>query len=108
VSVTVAITCLTTAIALISVFTEFVHIRLLRSRLSYSWILATSLLVTFAMSCIEFQGITAFLAPILMMFYPGLIVLTLLSFFAKKIPSAIFRPLVIASFIASVFIYFFI
>lgn len=108
VSLTVVITCLTTAIALISVFSDFIQKNVFRSKVGYIPVLIGSVLITFGMSSIEFQGITAFLAPVLQVFYPSLILLTLLSLFAKYIPQRVFRPLAVVSFFVLMVIYFFI
>jgi LIVCS family branched-chain amino acid:cation transporter len=43
---------------------------------NYSWILAFSLIVTYLVACFEFRGISQFLAPILEICYPFLILLT--------------------------------
>lgn len=79
VSITIAFACLTTAIALISAFADFVQKELFRDRFSYELILFFSLLLTFFISIFEFTQISAFLGPILEVVYPGLILLTLLN-----------------------------
>lgn len=79
VGLTVALACLTTAMALISVFADFVQKEVFNERISYVVVLFGALLVTFAISTLQFTGISAFLGPILMVCYPGLIVLTLLN-----------------------------
>lgn len=79
VCITIALACLTTTIALISSFADFVQKEVFEGRGSYEWILACSLLVTFFVSTYEFTGISAFLGPVLTICYPGLILLTLLN-----------------------------
>lgn len=74
---TIALACLTTAIALISVFADFVCKDVFDEKISYEASLIGSLVVTFFMSTLEFNGISAFLGPILQICYPGLIILTL-------------------------------
>lgn len=74
--VTISLACLTTAIALSSVFADFVKSEVFYNKISYEWVLAASLLVTFFVSTFEFNGISAFLGPILEICYPLLIVLT--------------------------------
>lgn len=76
VCLTVVLACLTTAVALIAAFAGFVHQELLGGKQSYPLVLAFSLLVTYLMACFEFQGISQFLAPILEICYPFLIILT--------------------------------
>lgn len=79
VCVTIILACLTTAIALISAFADFVQKEVFNENISYELTLFGSLLVTFCISTFEFTGISAFLGPILEVCYPGLIVLTLLN-----------------------------
>ncbi len=79
VCITIALACLTTAIALIAAFTDFMQREIFKDKLSYEMILSGALLITFAISTFEFNGISAFLWPILQVFYPGLIVLTFLN-----------------------------
>lgn len=79
VCVTIALACLTTAIALIAVFADFLADGVFGGKISYEMALIFSLIVTFFVSTFEFTGISAFLAPILQIFYPGLIVLTVLN-----------------------------
>lgn len=79
VCVTIALACLTTAIALSAVFADFLADGVFGGKISYEVALIFSLIVTFIVSTFEFTGISAFLAPILQICYPGLIVLTFLN-----------------------------
>ena len=79
VCLTIAMACLTTAIALISAFSDFVQKEVFDDAVSYEVILIGSLIVTFIVSTFEFTGISKFLGPILEIIYPGLIVPTLLT-----------------------------
>ena len=76
VSLTVTVACLTTAIALIAAFTSFMQKEVFRERVGYVPILIGSLLMTFALTTLEFQGIARFLNPVLEICYPALILLT--------------------------------
>jgi branched-chain amino acid:cation transporter, LIVCS family len=76
VGLTVTFACLTTAIALIAAFARFMEKEVLKERFGYMPILIISLLMTFAVTTLEFQGIARFLNPILEICYPALIVLT--------------------------------
>lgn len=107
VCLTVALACLTTAIALSNVFAEFLRKEIFNDKISYEASLAGSLMVTFFVSTFEFNGISNFLGPILQICYPALIVLTFLNiayclwkFQPVKIP-------VFAVFIASLIGYFY-
>ena len=84
VCVTIALACLTTAIALISAFCDFIQKECLPT-ISYSSILAGALLVTFVIASFEFTGISAFLFPILRVCYPSLILLTFLNIAFKLV-----------------------
>lgn len=75
--ITISLACLTTAIALSSVFADFIKKEVLQDKVSYEWVLAFSLALTFFVSTFEFNGISAFLEPILEVCYPCLIVLTI-------------------------------
>lgn len=79
VCVTVALACLTTAIALVSAFTDFIQKELFEEKVGYESTLIATLLLTFFVSTFEFTGISAFLTPILQICYPGLIALTFLN-----------------------------
>lgn len=79
----ISFACLTTAIALISVFSDFVQKELFQERISYAQTLIAALLVTFLISICEFSGISRFLGPILQISYPGLIMLTFLNILHK-------------------------
>ncbi len=76
-SITIAVSCFITAVALIAAFTHFVHEELLQKRISYKTILFFSLLATFFFSNLNFRGISSFLTPLLQGIYPLLIFLTL-------------------------------
>lgn len=76
ISLTVTFACLTTAIALIAAFASFIEKEIFRERIGYFPILIISLLMTFAVTTLEFQGIAGFLNPVLEICYPALILLT--------------------------------
>jgi len=80
---TVILACFTTAIALITVFAEFIEEDVLDKKVRYEWILAFSLLMTFFVATFDFNGISLFLIPILKLIYPSLIVLTLVNILYK-------------------------
>ena len=82
---TIALACLTTAIALSAVFADFVQKEIFSYKIPYEKVLAATLLVAFFVSTFEFTAISAFLAPILKICYPGLIALTVFNAaFPKK------------------------
>jgi LIVCS family branched-chain amino acid:cation transporter len=69
--------CLTTAIALASLFGEFLRKDIAREKISHSASLLITLGIAFLVSTLEFSGIAQFLGPILEAIYPALITLTL-------------------------------
>ena len=75
--VAVALACLTTAIALANVFSDYLHKVIFNKRVSYSLCLIATLILNYFISTLEFTGIMKFLAPILQIAYPALILLTL-------------------------------
>lgn len=78
---TVTFACLTTAIALIAAFANFMQKEILGEKIGYIPVLLISLLITFAVTTLEFQGIANFLSPILKFCYPALIGLTIINLF---------------------------
>lgn len=107
VCLTIALACLTTAIALISAFSDFVQKQVFQEKISYEITLIAALLLTFFVSIFEFTGISFFLDPVMQICYPGLIVLTILNI-AYQLKN--FKPIklpVFATFGFSVFAYFF-
>ena len=75
----VVLACLTTAIALAAVFAEFLHQDVFDDRMGYRPCLVITLLITFCMSLLRFEGISQALQPVLTILYPALIILTLLN-----------------------------
>lgn len=82
-SVAVALACLTTAIALTSVFAEFLQKDILREKCSYPLALIATLVMTFGISMLNFTGIVKLLTPVLQIFYPALIVLSIMNILYK-------------------------
>lgn len=105
--VAVAIACLTTAIALAAVFAEFIHIDVTQNKLGYIPSLIITLIITFFVSTLEFDGIVRVILPILQILYPALIVLTLCNI-AYKLWG--FKPVkvpVLLTFLVSLAAYFY-
>ncbi|MDN3506406.1 MAG: branched-chain amino acid transport system II carrier protein [Simkaniaceae bacterium] len=83
VCLTISLACLTTAIALLSAFTDFIQKEIFKGKVEYRLILALSLALTFVISTFEFSGISTFLSPILKYLYPILILLTITNVISK-------------------------
>jgi branched-chain amino acid:cation transporter, LIVCS family len=79
VNITVILACLTTAVALASVFADFLDKEIFNKKIGYNRALGITMVITFGISTLEFTGIAAFLQPMLQICYPALIVLTLLN-----------------------------
>jgi len=79
VSLAVVLACLTTALALASVFAEFLHIHVFRKVVCYRSSLILTLITTFIFANLKFSEIVAMLYPVLVIVYPVLMVLTLVN-----------------------------
>lgn len=79
----VAFACLTTSIALSTVFAEFIHKDLAQGRIGYVPALIGTLIITYFVSTLNFTGIAKMLAPILQLCYPALIVLCVVNILYK-------------------------
>lgn len=74
----VILACLTTAIVLTSLFSDFLRKEATKKRLSRPWSLAITLGIAFAVSTLEFSGIAGYIGPLLDVMYPAFIVLAVL------------------------------
>jgi LIVCS family branched-chain amino acid:cation transporter len=83
VCLTVIFACLTTGIALTSMFAEFLKDDVLHGKIGNKLSLIITLLIAFAVSTLEFSGIANFLGPILEAIYPALISLTIVNIACK-------------------------
>lgn len=77
--VAVSLACLTTAIALAVVFSDFIRTEVFKRRISYKTTLLITLVITFAVSNLGFSGINTLLGPVLIVCYPALIVLAVIN-----------------------------
>lgn len=79
VTVAIILSCLTTIVALTTVFTDFLYEQIFKKRLQRTACLGLTIFGTFLMSNLGFSGIMAFLSPILFYLYPLLILLTVVN-----------------------------
>ena len=101
----VSLACLTTAVTLAAVFSEFLETRVFQGKVGYAPCLLITLVGAFLISKLKFTGIVAFLLPILEISYPALILLTLLNIAYKLFN---FRPVkfpVFATFAIALLLY---
>lgn len=75
----VVLACLTTAIALAAVFSQFLQNDIFRGKVDYPICLGLTIFITFLMSTLRFGGISQVLEPVLTVIYPALIVLTVVN-----------------------------
>jgi len=74
---TMAIACLTTAIALTAVFADYLRHELFFGKIQYPYALLLTVTATFAMTNLGFAGIASIIEPVVVVCYPALIVLSL-------------------------------
>jgi len=94
--VTIALATLTTAIALIAVFADYVSTDLFRKKISYSTAAVMSVFAACAFANLGFEGVMNFIIPIAFICYPAMIVLSLLNISYKLFG---FKPVKIPVFI---------
>lgn len=86
-SVAIALACLTTSIALSSVFSDFLREKCFQNRITHRQSLTLTCLISYGMSTLGFQTIAALSEPVFQVFYPTLIVLILILVPAKVLKS---------------------
>lgn len=87
-AIAVSLACFTTSIALVVVYQDFLNRDVFKSQANNRYSLPLTLVITFGMSITGLEGITAFTAPILKIFYPVLVLMIIFQlvcpFFSKK------------------------
>jgi len=83
-AVTMFFSCLTTAIALNNLYARYLCTLFKFSDKQFPKLLVLTTLIAFAISLLDFKGIAAFLAPILQLTYPAIIVLTVLCLLLRR------------------------
>lgn len=76
---TVAISCLVTALALTTVFAEYLQKTLFRNRLNYISCLVMTTITTGAMANLGFSNLMSLIVPVITACYPALVVLSILN-----------------------------
>lgn len=104
--VAVILACLTTVIALASVFAEFLHKDIFLDKVGYGESLFITLIITFFISTLNFTGIVNFLQPILQVCYPALIVLCIVNILHKLYHFSWIKTPVFVTFFLSLIAYF--
>lgn len=83
VSITVILACMTTAIVLTSLFSDFLKNEVSKGKINEKYSLLITLFIGFCVSTLDFAGIAKILGPILEVIYPALIMLTLVNIAGK-------------------------
>ncbi len=104
VCVSIALTCLTTAIALTAICAEFLQKRVSKGRISYELSLLVILVTTVLVSTLEFTGIIHLLSPVLQVMYPSLLILCLFNIFHKTFD---YKPVKFPVFTALILVLYF-
>lgn len=99
--IAVAMTCLTTAIPLVSIYGKYVREDLLQNRGGTLLPLVGTLALSALIATIGFMGIASMLGPVLKILCPGLIVLSLLNIFHKLYETRVPKVPVFATFAIS-------
>ncbi|MFU8797362.1 MAG: branched-chain amino acid transport system II carrier protein [Gammaproteobacteria bacterium] len=97
--------CLTTAISLTVIFAEFLQKHIFKHKINYLSCVVLTLLVTFGMSLLSFAGIMKLILPVLIIFYPVFIVLSLFNIGHKLFGLEMIKLPLILTFVASLSIY---
>jgi branched-chain amino acid:cation transporter, LIVCS family len=101
ISISVALACLTTAIALAAAFSDFLCEKVFRKNVSYIHSLIITLLISISVSFLNFSGIKMFLETILEICYPAIFVLTVCNIAYKLFGFKIVKTPVAAMFVIS-------
>ena len=104
ISFATALACLTTAISLTAIFTDFLKSTLFNNKISYHLSLLLTCLVAFLMSLLKFSGIMNLLMPLIHIAYPVFIVITICNLLYKLWGfSYIKAPLYLTIFLSIIF-----
>lgn len=98
------LTCVTTAIALAAVFSDFLRHDIFRGRISYPTSLGITLLIGYLVAVKEWTSLFYALAPLLYDLLPGLIVLSLLNVAHRKLHWKISKAASIVLFLATILV----
>lgn len=100
-SIAIGLACITTAIALLDVFSEFLHEKIFFKKINNNFLLIGSLVITSIFSSLNFSTITSILGPILAVVYPALVVLSIVNIANKLYNFKYIKLPVFATFIAT-------
>lgn len=101
-NITVAIACLITAMALTTVFAEYLEKELCRGKIRYAHALLITVAIIFAMANLGFSGLMKLIAPIVVVGYPSLIVLACANIAKKLFGFCWTKQVVLLTFVVTV------
>ncbi len=101
-NITVAVSCLTTAVALTTVFADYLQRVIFNNKVTYLPCLYATIGITAVMSNLGFDKIMELTMPLLTVLYPGLVVLAIVNFLNvlygfKWIKTPVFTTLIISA-----------
>lgn len=100
----VALSCLTTAIALITVFANYFHTTILKQCISYRLALLISIIATVIVSNLGFSGIMQCIGPVLELLYPMLLVLSVVNILHHLYGFAWIKTPVLVTFVVTAYL----
>lgn len=83
-SVFLVLACLTTALAAVTIWSDFIYHFLKKYNINYKVILALSIILAAFVSSLKFEGLMKLLTPILTVVYPILLLLTVYNIITKR------------------------
>ncbi len=105
-NMTVAIACLITAMALTTVFADYLSTDIFKGKVRYIHALLITVSIIFAMANLGFSGLMAVIEPVVVVGYPALIALALGNTAKKLFGFCWTKPLVYITFAGSVVFYY--
>ncbi len=105
-SIAVALACLTTAIALAVVFSDYLRFEIFKGRLGYIPALLITLIITAIFSNFGFEGVMMIIHPMVLICYPAIITLSVLNIANKLFGIKMVKVPVYLVFIMSLIGYF--
>ena len=107
-NLTVAIATITTAIALTTVFADYLCYDILRGKIPYIFVLLLTIFINIVMENLKFAGIMKIIAPVAILIYPSFIVLSIANICNKTFGFKYIKTVVFITFATTCILQFFI
>ncbi len=104
--VCIGLACLTSALVLTRVFVDYLYVAFPRLKIKQQTLMIGTVLVSFLVSTLEFHNIAAYIGPIMVILYPGLIALALTGLSENPKWHRWTQPLVLSAFALGALSYF--